>query len=97
MQWELIENSKGDVHFSNINSPELCNFRWPFFAYVLGEDEIVINPLAKKEYIVHYKLDIPEGARIHKLRFSWHANLYILVLTDTETIYYRLKVGSDMS
>ena len=46
MCWEVLNDSEGKKHFHSINSAKLQAFRWPFFAYLNGTDEIVINPLA---------------------------------------------------
>ena len=38
---------------------------------------------------------IEDEGRIHNMRFSYNGNLYIMVLTETEQIYYRLNVEAD--
>ena len=53
------------------------------------------NPLAKPNYFIHQKVDLDKDGRIHKIRFSYHGNLYIMVLTEEEQIYYRLMVATD--
>ena len=46
MCWEVLNDSEGKKHFLSINSAKLQAFRWPFFAYLNGIGEVVINPLA---------------------------------------------------
>ena len=81
---EVVGSSKGQNYQSSVNSQDLCVFRWPFFAYVIGSDQIVINPLSKKNLHVHQRLNISHTDRIHRIRFSNSGCLYIQVLTDDE-------------
>ena len=82
---EVIGTSKGETYVSSVNSQTLCVFRWPFFAYVVGHDEVIISPLAKNGVHIHQRLNIAKTDRIHRIGFSHSGCLYILVLSEDET------------
>ena len=101
MCWDVVRMSNGQTenYFRSANSNKLSTFRWLYFAYVLGQQHIVNNPLADKGAIVHYDLSSEtedDMARIHKIKFSSSGILYILVFTEKEQIYYCLNVERDL-
>ena len=72
--WEVKDNAQGEQIPRSVNSAKLSTFRWPFFAYVVGQSELIINPLAKRnsnneQTNLHYTLGA-EGGRITKIQFS---------------------------
>ena len=74
--WEVIDNAQGEEYSRSVNSSKLSTFRWPFFAYVVGQSELIINPLHKRsakneQTNLHHSLDTEfEKGRITKIQFS---------------------------
>jgi len=95
LSWEILDNSKGDKYFRSANSSKLSTFRWPFYAYVSGQQGIVITPLADTEHVVHYKIPDVENGRIQRLEFSHAGTLYVLVHSEENQTLYKINVKLD--
>ena len=59
----------------------------------------MINPVYEENKNIHLEFEFGKGndvgGRIHRLNFSYDGNLYVLVYTQTEEIYYRVNLKND--
>ena len=95
MQWEVLDHSKGDSYFRSANSNQLSSFRWPFYAYAKSDTSIIISNLTDSEFILHHEFVNKESekrTRIIDINFSSEGNLYVILSSKTDYLYYRLRV-----
>ena len=59
----------------------------------------MINPVYEENTNIHLEFEFGQGnvvgGRIHRLNFSYDGNLYVLVYTKDEEIYYRVNLKND--
>ena len=46
VSWEILDTSQGQIYIRKDRSvSKMSTFRWPFFAYALSNQEVVVRPL----------------------------------------------------
>jgi len=82
------------------------DFRWPFFAYALTNNTIVINYLPARDvsFFYQFPFDDIQTSYIHQLCFSKSCDLYVVChenndhqMADRRVCIYRLRPGMDIS
>ena len=87
------------------NRQDRADFRWPFYAYCLSDDIIVINYLNEKDMSIYYRMPFydRQNSYIHKVCFANSCDLYVFchennnIQADKKVVIYKIRVGVDCS
>jgi hypothetical protein len=77
MNWEVVGDAQGGNFFRSLNSISRSTFRYPFYAYLNGADEVKIHNLDKPYLSVNYKLPSTGEENFDKIAFSNLGNLFV--------------------
>ena len=97
--WEIRTTCHGPKTKKIFNRIDRAAFRFPFYAYTLNDQQIVINYMSQKDIGIHYKMEFADDqSYIHQLCFSNNCDLYVLAHErDKKVVIYRIRVGLDLS
>lgn len=97
--WEVWGTCHGRKSLKSYNQIDRVAFRFPFYAYAMSDEEIVVNYLSQENVGIYFKMDfVDELSYIHNMCFSNSCDLFVVAHERNNTVViYRMAVGRDLS